>query len=496
MEIVTMTRKMVSKDATVAREGDKIIIPEGMDYDEAITWLNRRKTEEERVVSVREQVDAYPFDGAHALMKALASKYGWVNLVPTPGFFGDNPPAMISIEVGFGKTIQVPWGRIQIPKVDGYIETAFDLKDGRFIFCIIGSVRQKHKGAVAEIAKLTRKFVKEESIYRGKAVRVSFDAEDQEKRRFDPNDCPRFLDLSSVKVGELIFSAEVERQIHISLFTPVEKTKACRAARIPLKRGVLLEGPYGTGKTQTAYVAAKKCTENGWTFVYLQSVTQLRKAILFASQYQPCMIFAEDIDRVMEGDDRDDEMDEILNTIDGIESKDTETVVVLTTNHVEKINQAMLRPGRLDAVITVKPPDADAVARLVKLFGRGLIRENDDYTAVGVMLNGQIPAVVREVVERAKLASVSRGHMDVAAVDLEDAAQGMLDHLKLLQPKMEDNRTQIERFGAVIGEALVNGVTQAVHQAGDLPRGIAMPDMKALPVHKGNGRLDKPETKE
>lgn len=452
----------------VKSHGDQITVPEGMSYDKAIEWLQRRKTEAERVIRIDERVNAFPFDAAHAFAKAMAQKYGWVDMVPTPGFWGDNPPSMIGVEVAPDKTVQVPWGRVQIPNVVGWVETHISIVDGNIcVLRLVGETLQKHAKEFSDLANLTREILKTDSIYRGKAMRVKF-PEPGEK----PNvwNAPKFLDVSGVKPDELIFAEEVKAQISTSLFTPVEHTAICREHRIPLKRGILLEGPYGTGKTLTAYAAARKCEDNGWTFIYLDTVADLQQAIRFASQYQPAMIFAEDIDRVMEGDDRDHDMDAILNTIDGIDSKNTETIVVLTTNHVDNINQAMLRPGRLDAVVSVQPPDAKAVQQLVRMYGRTLLAPNEDLAEVGKQLQGQIPAVIREVVERAKLAAISRNgggqKLEITSDDLKTAATGMLNHLRLLAPRADDNRTDMEAFAEVVGSALVQGVRIATQDFG------------------------------
>ena len=444
----------------VVKKGRQIILPEGMSEDECIKWMQRKKAENETVIAVSEEVQAYPLEGAYALQKAIAEKYGWTNLIPTPGFFGDTPPAMIGVEVAPSKTVQVPWGRFSIPNVDGWIAPGFLMKDDRFVFNITGQIRKKNQEEIRELADLTRKIVLRESLYKGKALRVSFPENPEE---FNPGYQPKFLDVSQVGPMDLIFSETVQAQIQTNLFTPIEKTSQCRKFGIPLKRGVLLEGPFGTGKTLTAFAAAQKCEANGWTFLLLESVKDLAQAIDFARQYQPCMIFAEDVDRVTEGN-RDMSMDDILNTIDGIESKGTEIFVVLTTNNVDKINQAMLRPGRLDAVVSVTAPDAAAAARLVGHYGRGLIASGEDLATVGRKLAGQIPAVIREVVERAKLAALAHGDdLALRAHDLSIAADGMLAHLALLKPRPVDNRTALEKFGAVVGSHLADGLTKANH---------------------------------
>ena len=255
--------------------------------------------------------------------------------------------------------------------------------------------------------------------------------------------------------------------VDVTLFTPIEHTNECRRQNIPLKRGILLEGPYGVGKTLTATVTAKKCTENGWTFIYLEKVDELPQALEFARQYQPSVIFAEDIDQVLANPDkRDEAVNDILNSIDGIESKGVEVITVLTTNNVQNITQAMLRPGRIDTVVPVRAPDAQAAIRMVQLFAGARLAEGQDLTQVGVLLNGKIPAVIREVVERSKLSAVRRsagtGSLQIVAADIEVAANGMFAHQKLLEPKPQDTRDESVRAADTLGTTLGDKVIDAV----------------------------------
>ncbi len=443
------------KNVEIVREGEQIIIPEEMTLKQARIWLERKEVEEEQEIAIDEIIEAFPLEGAYAFAKAIARKYGFSALVPTPGFFGSSPPVMIGVDTGVNESAQVPWGRVEIPNIAGYLETGITVKDNRMLFRIGGEVKQKHKFAIKDLANLTRKIVHDESIYRGKAIRVQFE---KDPKKFNPRDCPKFIDTRQVKVEELIFSEDVKKAVNTSLFTPIEHTENCRKYQIPLKRGVLLEGPFGTGKTLTAYVAARKCVENHWTFIYLSKVEDLKTAIHFAKSYQPAVIFAEDIDRVMEEGERkeNEAVNEILNTIDGVDTKGMELIVALTTNHVDHIEPAMMRPGRLDAVISVRAPDQTASIDLVKLYARGRLDQKDDFTEVGNKLSGQIPAVIREVVERSKLAAVSRlkkgEELLLRAPDLEFAAIEMLNHLRLMTPKAEDTRSEAEKAAEVLGQ--------------------------------------------
>lgn len=473
--------EMKFKDVNIVSEGSQIILPKGMTPQEGVKWLQRKQAEDDRTVAINEQIDAFPLDGAYALARALNRKYGFTSLVPTPGFWGPRPPMLIGVQINNKDTAQVPWGRMQIPNVDGHLSTHVGQKDGRQIFVIGGEVKQRHKAEISEIAQMAREIVRNESIYKGKAIKVSFPNISPED--FDPTaHAPKFMDVSAVSEDDLIFPDSVHRTVTDSLFTPIEKTQECRDYKIPLKRGILLEGPYGTGKTLTAYVTAKKAVANGWTFIYLNSVSELQRAIFFAQQYGPAVIFAEDIDQVLKGG-RDDAMNGILNTIDGVDTKGSELIVVLTTNHVDDINPAMLRPGRLDAVIPVRPPDAKAVARLIKLYARGLVNENENFEEAGKILDGKIPAIIREAVERSKLSALTvlqKGEkLVLTGESLAAAATGLMAQVELINPKRNEKPHPMELFGRAVGREIAFGQVVSSLDSGELEKVLPAEIVKA-----------------
>lgn len=441
-----------TKNMDVIYEGNKIKLPiidgKPMSFDSAIEWLMRKKKEEEQDHAVRHEIQCSPFDGVVAFQKAMAEIYGWVEGVPIPGFFGPRPPVMVGIPVTHDKKINVPFGRFEIPGITGYVETSIDMYNTPPKFIIGGVVKKKHAEAIRELADLTETFLKKESIYKGKAIKINFDWMENEDFNV-MRDAPQFMDLQGAKEDELIFGEEVMAALNIGLFTPIEKSDSCRKFQIPLKRGILLHGPYGTGKTMSAYVTALKAARNGWTFVYLDSVADLKEGLKFAAQYAPAIVFAEDIDRVITGA-RSIKIDEVLNILDGVDTKGAEIITVLTTNHLENINPAMLRPGRLDTLVEVSPPDAIAASRLVDLYGRGLLEEGVSLEKIGKELAGNIPAVIREVVERAKISAIGRvgddiqGH--VLEQDILNATKAMKNHMSVLNRKQEDKEPKASVF--------------------------------------------------
>jgi transitional endoplasmic reticulum ATPase len=446
----------------IVRHGEKLLVPEAMSLDRAIEVLQRQKVYEEQDVAINLTFSAFPWDGAVALAKALQRKFGWADYVPTETetMFGKqvDPPAMIEIATGPNKHELVPWGQIKIPGVTGSIQTtAVPVNDGsgnRWLFAIQGVVKRKHEHIVAEIADFVRGILANESIYRGQAIRIRFRADNGTNL---PLPDPKFMLLSGVHEGEMVFSERVDAAIRTSIFTPIERSDECRKAGIPLKRGVLLAGPFGVGKTLAAHVTAVKSVENRWSFVYCERAGELVDAIRFAQQYAPAVVFCEDIDRFVD-EDRDVQTDTLLNVIDGIDAKDGELMVILTTNEVEKIHQSMLRPGRLDAVVYVEPPDARAVERLVRIYGRGLVPVEEDLRAVGQQLKGAIPAVIRECVERAKLSAIrltaKGGDLVVTGEAMLEAATSMHMQLDLLKPKTVDERSDVEKAADALGKHL------------------------------------------
>jgi transitional endoplasmic reticulum ATPase len=479
-----MKKEVTARNCDIARSPDgKIYLPKTMDYDEGILWLQRKKREENEIVGFAELIYCFPPDGAVALARAMDEKFGWTSMVAVASFFGSNPPKMIDVATGAYTSVKVPWGRFEIPGVDGYVETGVADKDGQIVFAIQGEVKQKHYHVLAELADLTRKYVKEGSIYRGQAIKVEYVSDGE----FGNMNAPTFLDLSEIDRGELTFSSYLEQAIQDYVFTPILYPDECAGAGVPVKRGILLFGGYGTGKTLTAYVAAQMCVEQGRTFIYLKDVKHLSRALDFAKQYSPAVVFAEDIDRAMEGQDRSAEVDRVLNTLDGVDSKQNEVMVILTTNHVDEVNQALLRPGRIDLALEITAPDAEAVEKLVRIYGRGLIDPAADLTKVGEALDGYIPAVIREAVERSKLSAVSRlerspNEGELTEEDLLIAAETLTDQIKLLNADVSDSSV-IEKVGARLGYGFGSAIRD-MQESGELSE----QELKKIPSHLNGDR--------
>jgi transitional endoplasmic reticulum ATPase len=391
-----------------------------MSIPEAILVMCKRMQYLEQAVQLVENLDVFPYDGALALDVVLRDKYGWSQATATPTWFGPVPPSLINVKTGPDTFVRVPWGQFSIMGVDGKIAIGTNLKDGRYMFQMTAHIKRKDEATLQDIFNRVRAHLAKNSLYRGKAIKMKFRDDDGDPL---PMPEPEFIDVAQIDPNQLIYSKSVHEAIETNLFTPIRRVKDCIANGIPVKRGVLLGGTYGTGKTLGAMVAARYAVEAEVTYIYIPRARELAEAIEFAKQYSEpaCVIFCEDVDRTLSGE-RDEDMDEVLNLIDGIDTKNQNIIVVVTTNNLEKIEKAMLRPGRLDAVIEVTPPDAEAAVRLLRHYGGAAVLGETNLDEAGALLAGNNAAIIAEVVNRAKLSQLRLNAPGVRVTNLSQEA--------------------------------------------------------------------------
>jgi transitional endoplasmic reticulum ATPase len=408
-------KKIVHCD--VVRTGNKIIVPDSISYNQAIDLIEKQRDYEEQITVVRETFKGYfVLDAAYAFFESLKEVFGIVHQESIRSFFGSRPPEMISVRISADETVKVPWGKIGLRVLDdGFVQTMMDQDSDGFAFEMYAEVKRKFADIMTEVATLTRSRLKESSIYKGKALEVKF-IDNREKALEFPE--IKFMEINNISEDDIILNDDVAIQIQTNLLAPIKYRELCIKRGVPPKRGILLAGNYGTGKSLTASLVAKVATENGYTFIYVRNPKELFDAYRVMELYSPGVIFCEDIDALLT-DERDAIRNRIMNILSGVDTQKSDIITVLTTNHPEKIGPGFLRPGRLDAVIEVTEPDEKSVVRLIQLYGRGLIDSKEDLTEVGKKLAGNIPAVIQEVVEKAKLyqISMSKGDEKMKKID-------------------------------------------------------------------------------
>src|SRR3977135_33083 len=144
-------------------------------------------------------------------------------------------------------------------------------------------------------------------------------------------------------------------------------------------KGILLHGPPGTGKTLLAKAVAH---ESGATFFSQSAASfvemfvgvgaaRIRRLFKAARKRSPAIVFIDELDAVggHRGHDVSGERDQTLNQLlvemDGFTTH-KEVVVIAASNLLEKLDPALLRPGRFDRQIFVSPPDVGGRERVLK----------------------------------------------------------------------------------------------------------------------------------
>jgi cell division protease FtsH len=204
--------------------------------------------------------------------------------------------------------------------------------------------------------------------------------------------------------------AEVERQI----IGVAEHRERLRAAGHPLKRGVLLFGPPGTGKTHTVRYLTAALAEFTVVLMSGLGLRFVQQACALARLVQPALVVLEDVDLVAESRNIRSGMDnpllyQVLNEMDGLPG-DADVAFVLTTNRVDLLEEALAqRPGRVDVAMEVPLPDEASRRRLLRLYGRRLALDDEDVAAVVVATDGVTASFFAELARRATLLAAVEG---------------------------------------------------------------------------------------
>ena len=426
-------------DDDVVYEGTKLILPQNMTIDHGIRFLERKREEMETTTEFSRRYPYRPFDGAFCMWNAMKSTFGVVGHRGTMGFWGPNPPEMLTINTDVGKQEQIPWGRFELPFLPGAVFETQEISDRELgpLFQIMAWAPKKYRFHIEGVFKLVSDELERSSMYRGKA--------------FDGQVVPEFVDLGGVSPEKVVYSREVMTQLSVNIWAQLKHTGVMEGVGMPLKRAVLIHGPYGTGKTLAALLTAQHAVANGWTFIKARpGRDHLGTVLQTARLYQPSVVFYEDVDQIANPDQPDSGIARLLDDFDGIEAKSTKIMVVLTTNHADRIHKGMARPGRLDAMIEIDDLDQEGVEKLVRTRVGGQLADDIDWTAVFEAARGYRPAFVTEFADRAlRYLVAEHGAIDghrITSQNLVDSANGLRPQYNLMEgAKDTSNRPDLEQ---------------------------------------------------
>lgn len=174
---------------------------------------------------------------------------------------------------------------------------------------------------------------------------------------------------------------EIKDQITVNVDNFMFRKRWFLDNAIPYHFGIMLYGPAGTGKTSLAQAIANYVPRstifymNGDDIMYLPKLIKLMEIDQVSSKY-PKVVIVEDIDcgfdagKLSKRDKNEDDSEKtglatLLNSLDGI-SAPFNTIFIFTTNHIEALDPALIRPGRIDMCLEIKPVCTETFKEFMK----------------------------------------------------------------------------------------------------------------------------------
>jgi ATPase family protein associated with various cellular activities (AAA) len=235
--------------------------------------------------------------------------------------------------------------------------------------------------------------------------------------------------VGAVSAESLVLPAVTRALIERNVLAFAQQRSRLRALGQSTKKGILLYGAPGNGKTHTIRYLASHLKGHTTLIITAEQAGLLSEYFTLARLLQPAMLVIEDVDLVarnreqMNGPCEEILLNRILNEMDGL-AEDADLFFVLTTNRPEQIEPAIAaRPGRIDQAIEIPLPDADGRRQLVNLYAAGLALSQELIDEAVKRTAGVSAAFIKELMRRTAQAMIGRG--DGMSPSLEDLRQAL-----------------------------------------------------------------------
>jgi cell division protease FtsH len=296
-----------------------------------------------------------------------------------------------------------------------------------------------------------------------------------------------FADIAGVDEAK----AELEEIVE---FLRDPKPFEARGARVP--KGVLLHGPPGTGKTLLAKAVAHESgaqffAQSAASFVEMFAglgAARIRRLFEVARKHEPAIIFIDELDAVggRRGSDISGEKDQTLNQLlvemDGFASGGR-VVVIAASNLLDKLDPALLRPGRLDRQVFVAPPDVRGREGVLAVHTRDKPLDEVDLGLIAQQTSGLTGADLANICNEAAIFATRRKASKIRNADFDAAIERVIAGVQSRRV-LNAHEKQVVAFHeaghALCGELLPS--VDRVHRISIVPRGQALGYTLNLPA--------------
>lgn len=424
------------KEKAISKLNDsRVTYPDFLDFMESEIETSKRMAE------FNYSLSCFRDDGVYQLNRAIEEIYGKATAQREstgPSGGGEAAIRTISVELASGEIKKVPYGSIALAGCgeDAEVNINYD-KDSKQLL-VTGRVQYKYQAMMDEIIVVTKNYLKTDSIYKNQALEITADLS-----------CPKILKIKNEEF--MVLSEKTERELR-PLRARLNNPEKCIEMGTPLKYGCLLYGKYGTGKTLLAFKLAQEAIQNNWIFIYLKEPKHLAESLRLSKMIDQSghgvIVFVEDIDQVVRGD-RDTKMQDILNTLDGGDTKDMNVIALFTTNHIELIEPTFLRGKRIGSIITMECLDEKTSLEFIeKSFPApqySIILDGMDEVCSYIKKNEIPPAFMAEITEKVKCNLIFEDRTTVTADDIRISVDSYLYQVDLSKTK-DTSETKEIRF--------------------------------------------------
>ena len=314
---------------------------------------------------------------------------GW-KITATFGYHGPEP-VYVDVDTGGETENLLMDGQMLIEKGDiRYTVTVDANPRRRGSVQLEGSLKKKKEmaGFIGGILDIVDK----ENFYQGKKIEFSGRI--------------RFLDVKDRSWDSIVLESEVKHEINANTVDFLRRNDEWSKYGIPLKRGILLAGEPGTGKTIICKALMAEAdgitcvTTNGYALDDDDYITELYE---LAEDLSPCIVFIEDIDligqsRMEFGYQRGSALLSLLSVMDGVEEQQ-EVVTIATTNCLETLDKALSeRPSRFDRVIKLSRPSIEQRIELIRRLCEKIPLDGDTQEYIAGKTKNCTPAQLQEII--------------------------------------------------------------------------------------------------